>query len=128
MVDDYYVSSDDEEYYDDEDDRQNLELLEYVENYDSLRPEVPTSKVAIQFFSFVIGDRDFVNIVSWDFYIFCEFLRFSEKISFLFLEFYRQPQKGFDSCLVAEIVAFFAAVFVSLLVKFLVIFGFRFRN
>lgn len=69
MVDDYYVSSDDEEYYDDEDDRQNFELLEYGENYDSLRPEVPTSKVAIQFFSFVIGDRDFVNIVSWDFYI-----------------------------------------------------------
>ncbi|XP_068313601.1 probable E3 ubiquitin-protein ligase ARI2 [Pyrus communis] len=45
MVDDYYVSSDDEEYYDDEDDRQNFELLEYGENYDSLRPEVPTSKV-----------------------------------------------------------------------------------
>ncbi|BBG94949.1 RING/U-box superfamily protein, partial [Prunus dulcis] len=42
--DDYYVSSDDD-YYDEDDDRNNMELLEYVENYESLRPEAPTSKV-----------------------------------------------------------------------------------
>ncbi|CAL8988756.1 unnamed protein product [Prunus brigantina] len=44
MEDDYYVSSDDD-YYDEDDDRNNMELLEYVENYESLRPEAPTSKV-----------------------------------------------------------------------------------
>ncbi|XP_068335409.1 probable E3 ubiquitin-protein ligase ARI2 [Pyrus communis] len=45
MEDDYYVSSEEEEYYDEDDDRQNMELLEYVENDDSLPPEVPRSKV-----------------------------------------------------------------------------------
>lgn len=53
MEDDYYVSSDDD-YYDEDDDRNNMELLEYVENYESLRPEAPTSKVAI-ICSFVVN-------------------------------------------------------------------------
>ena len=37
--------SSDDDYYDEDDDRNNMELLEYVENYESLRPEAPTSKV-----------------------------------------------------------------------------------
>lgn len=53
MEDDYYVSSEDEEYYDEDDDRQNMELLEYVENDDSLPSEVPRSKVAM-IFNFVV--------------------------------------------------------------------------